>query len=62
MIGALLGLLLHGMQRGRRDFASVRAMQPGRYEVEADAEVADQGAKLLDRPGSAAAGPTAAEK
>ncbi|MFH8682107.1 general stress protein [Streptomyces lydicus] len=62
VIGALLGLLLHGVQRGRRDFASVSAMQPSRYEVVADAEVADQAAKLLDRLGSAAAGTTDTEK
>ncbi|MFF7409754.1 general stress protein [Streptomyces lydicus] len=62
VIGALLGLLLHSMQRGRRDFASVRTMQPSRYEVMADAEVADQAAKLLNGLGSAAAGTTATEK
>ncbi|WP_406222576.1 general stress protein [Streptomyces decoyicus] len=62
VIGALLGLLLYSMQRGRRDFASVTAMQPSRYEVVADAEVADQAAKLLNRLGSTAAGTTATEK
>ncbi|GFE13320.1 hypothetical protein Sgleb_13670 [Streptomyces glebosus] len=62
VIGALLGLLLYSMQRGRRDFASVRTMQPSRYEVVADAEVADQAAKLLNRLGSAAADTTATEK
>ncbi|MFC9883229.1 general stress protein [Streptomyces libani] len=62
VIGALLGLLLYSLQRGRRDFASVSAMQPSRYEVVADAEVADQAAKLLNRLGSAAAGTTATEK
>ncbi|MFD5733294.1 general stress protein [Streptomyces sioyaensis] len=62
VIGALLGLLLYSVQRGHRDFASVSAMQPSRYEVVADAEVADQAAKLLDRLGSAAAGTTATEK
>ncbi|MFF1690995.1 MULTISPECIES: general stress protein [unclassified Streptomyces] len=62
VIGALLGLLLYSMQRGRRDFASVRAMQPSRYEVVADAEVADQAAELLNRLGSAAAGTAATEK
>ncbi|MFH9224349.1 general stress protein [Streptomyces lydicus] len=62
VIGALLGLLLHSMQRGRHDFASVRAMQPSRYEVMADAEVADQAAKLLNELGSAAGGTTATEK
>lgn len=62
MIGALLGLLLYSVRRGRRDVASVSAMQQSRYEVVAYAEVADQAAKLLDRLGSAAAGTTATEK
>jgi hypothetical protein len=33
--------------RGRRDFASVQAMTPSRYEVVADEEVADQAQALL---------------
>ncbi|MFI9077226.1 general stress protein [Streptomyces sioyaensis] len=60
--GALLGLLLHSVRRGRRDFASVSAMQPSRYEPLTDAEVADQAAELLDRLGSAAARTSATEK
>ncbi|MEE6270349.1 hypothetical protein V2E29_32555 [Streptomyces diastatochromogenes] len=62
VIGAPLGLLLYSVQRGRRDVASVSAMQPSRYEVVADAEVAAQAARLLNRLGSAAAGTTATEK
>lgn len=47
IVGALFGLLLHAMQGGRRDFASVRAMEPSRYEVVADEEVADEAVRLL---------------
>jgi hypothetical protein len=47
IIGALLGLVFHALQGGRRDFSSVRVMQPSRYEVLADAEVADEAARLL---------------
>ena len=47
VIGAIFGLIVHAMQRGRRDFASVRAMTPSRYEVVADEAVADQAKNLL---------------
>ncbi|MER5466207.1 hypothetical protein ABT010_37295 [Streptomyces sp. NPDC002668] len=59
VVGALLGLLMYAMQRGRRDFASVSAMQPSRYEIVAVAEVA---AGLFDRLGSTAARTTAADE
>ncbi|MGW3622149.1 general stress protein [Streptomyces sp. NPDC000880] len=52
VVGAVLGLVMYAMQRGRRDFASVSAMQPTRYEVVVDAEVADRAAGLLDQLGS----------
>ncbi|MEA5365269.1 hypothetical protein VA596_37470 [Amycolatopsis sp., V23-08] len=56
-IGRLFGLALHALQRGRRDFASVRAMTPTRYEVVADAGVAEearaQPAKPRPVPGGA---------
>lgn len=42
VVGAIFGLIAHALQGGRRDFASVRAMAPTRYEVVADAEVADE--------------------
>lgn len=61
VVGAVLGLLMYSMRRGRRDFASVSAMQPSRYEVVADTEVADRAAGLLDRLGSAVAGTTAGD-
>ncbi|MET7572144.1 general stress protein [Streptomyces sp. NPDC005492] len=47
VVGALFGLLLHTAQGGRRDFASVRSLQPSRYDVVADEEVADEAARLL---------------
>lgn len=57
IVGAVFGLVAHALQRGRRDFASVRAMAPSRYEVVADAEVADEArallAKLPPAPGGA---------
>ncbi|MFE6130045.1 general stress protein [Streptomyces sp. NPDC056437] len=46
-IGALLGLFLYALQRGRRGFASVSAMQPSRYEVVAEEDVADEAARLI---------------
>jgi hypothetical protein len=47
VIGAIFGLLMHALQRGRRDFASVSAMTPSRYEVVVDEAVADQAQTLL---------------
>ncbi|MFC4607584.1 general stress protein [Streptomyces maoxianensis] len=61
VVGALLGLIMYAMQRGRRDFTSVSAMQPSRYEVVVDVEVADRAAALLDQLGSREAGKTAAD-
>ncbi|GAA3846663.1 hypothetical protein GCM10022243_10960 [Saccharothrix violaceirubra] len=47
VIGAVFGLVVHALQGGRRDFASVRAMTPTRYEVVADEAVADEAKNLL---------------
>ena len=47
VLGAIAGLVLYGLQRGRRDFASVPMMRPTRYEVVVDAEVADEALRLL---------------
>jgi hypothetical protein len=49
VLGAIFGLVAHALQRGRRDFASVRAMAPSRYQVVADADVADRARALLAR-------------
>jgi len=46
-VGALFGLLLYALQGGRRDFASVRSMQPSRYDVVVDEAVADEAVRLL---------------
>jgi hypothetical protein len=42
VVGGLLNMLVFAMQRGRRDFATISAMLPSRYDVLVDAEVADQ--------------------
>ena len=47
VIGAIFGLIMHALKRGRRDFASVSAMTPSRYEVVAHEAVADQAQSLL---------------
>ncbi|MGY6024881.1 general stress protein [Streptomyces spinosirectus] len=46
LVGALSGLLMHTARRGRRDFASVSSMRPGRYDVVADDAVADEAVRL----------------
>lgn len=46
-MGALFGLLLYALQGGRRDFDSVRLMQPSRYDVVVDEAVADEAVRLL---------------
>ena len=51
VVGGLLNMAVYAMQRGRRDFASTRAMQPSRYELLADAEVADQAVRELEARG-----------
>jgi hypothetical protein len=47
LIGGVLNIALYAMQRGRRDFATVSAMQPTRYDIVVDVEVADQAAHEL---------------
>jgi hypothetical protein len=47
IVGALLGLLTYALQAGRRDFSSVSAMQPSRYEVVVEEDVADEAARLI---------------
>jgi hypothetical protein len=54
VVGAVLGVALYTLRRGRRDFESVRVLQPDRYELVADAEVAAEAAALLDQRYSAA--------
>ncbi|MFD7462817.1 MULTISPECIES: general stress protein [unclassified Streptomyces] len=47
LVGALLGVLLHAAQGGRRNFASVRSMEPSRYDVVVDEDVADEAVRLV---------------
>jgi hypothetical protein len=47
VVGAIFGLIAHALQGGRRDFAAVRVMLPGRYDVMVDEEVADEAIRLL---------------
>lgn len=48
LFGAILGAMGQAMHRGRRDFTSVSGMQAEAYEVQVDAEVADQARNVLD--------------
>jgi hypothetical protein len=47
IFGAVLGAVGHGVQGGRRDFASVSGLQAERYEVQVDDEVAAEAERLL---------------
>jgi hypothetical protein len=47
IMGALFGLLVHALQRGRRDFHSVSGLRPKYYDVVADIEVADRALQIL---------------
>ncbi|MCX4420281.1 general stress protein [Streptomyces mirabilis] len=58
IVGALFGMLLHALQGGRRDFASLRSMQPSRYEVVVDEEVADEAVRLIGGLQTTGGGPS----
>ena len=47
LFGAVLAAVTQAMQRGRRDFASVRGMEAERYEVQVDHEVSARARQLL---------------
>jgi hypothetical protein len=47
VVGALFGLIVHALQRGRRDFASIRVTLPSRYEVVVDDEVSVEAKQML---------------
>ena len=49
LVGASLGLLQHAMLRGRRDFASIGAMNADSYVVMVDEGVADEAERLLEQ-------------
>ena len=53
VLGALLNMLMFALQRGRRNFATVTVMQPSRYDILADAEVADRAIRELETRGGA---------
>lgn len=42
IIGAVVGLLMHALRDGERDFASIRSVGADRFDVVADAEIADR--------------------
>ena len=48
--GAVLGLIGHALQRGRRDFSSVSSMQAGAFEVQAERDVADRARQTVGDP------------
>jgi hypothetical protein len=57
LVGMLMGLLMHALSGGRRDFSAIGGMRANRYEVVVEESVADEAARLLDdlaRPGDAA--------
>jgi hypothetical protein len=55
VVGALTGLLAYSLQSGRRDFTAVRGLQPSRYEIVADADIAHEATLALQqRPGAEA--------
>jgi hypothetical protein len=57
LVGALLGLLLHALSGGRRDFSAVGGMRANRYEVVVEESVADEAARLLGALAGDAAAP-----
>jgi hypothetical protein len=52
--GAVIGLLAHALQRGRRDFASIKIMRPQCYDVMVDKSAADDALRILgwETPGT----------
>src|SRR4051794_28798441 len=47
VVGALVGLLIHALSGGRRDFESFGSLRAERYDVVVDEEVADEAVRLL---------------
>lgn len=54
LVGATMGLVTYLLLGGRRDFASVGAMQASHYDVVIDEEFADQAIQLLSQMGRGA--------
>ncbi|GAA1148654.1 general stress protein [Nocardioides aquiterrae] len=51
VLGGLLNIVVYAMQQGRRDFTTVTVMQPSRYDILADADVADRALRELQARG-----------
>src|SRR4051812_43968324 len=47
LAGALMGLIVHALSGGRRDFSATGGMRANRYEVVVEESVADEAAHLL---------------
>jgi hypothetical protein len=47
VVGALVGLLIHALSGGHRDFESVGSLRADRYDLVVDAEVADEAERVL---------------
>ena len=50
LIGSVTSVILYALTRGRRDFSSVPAMDAELFELLVDDEVADEAARVLERP------------
>lgn len=59
VIGIVLGLIGHALSRGRRDFSSVSTVRALRYDVLAEADVADEAQRVLAGIDSPTVGSTA---
>src|SRR3977135_2630712 len=47
IVGALFGLLVHALQRGRRDFHSISGLRPKYYDVVAEVDDLHRGRRVL---------------
>lgn len=56
VIGAVFGVLVHALQRGRRDFVGTPTVAPSRYEILVDEDVADEAVRVLDGMATAIGG------
>jgi hypothetical protein len=59
LVGALIGLAMQWLKRGRRDFDSVAGMEAERFDVTVDDEVAAEAARLLAEVENASPAPSA---
>jgi hypothetical protein len=57
LVGALMGLIAHALTGGRRDFASVAAMQAEKFDVMVDEDAADEAMRLMQEMGTSPATP-----